>query len=304
MASTVVLIGGGPVGCVIICNTHRAARGGVREASPSLVYGAALLMRLGASTPSRVQIPEPPLPSYGPGRCSGRDRRIDARVRPLGVRPTSPSGVAVPPPSPESGGSSLPRSLAAGGSTSCSHRHTQPVARASARWSAVGVEHMPRPGDRVLAVHGSACRRPVLATGRPWPPQPPGGLSACRPAAGGARPCPRSADPVSGTRSADPAPRRPGPNALWPYAHPGAALFAQSELIHFRPPAQTPRPGPATPPITPQYSISTRPPGHVMLSPQRRTGPQTAGARSSTDRAFDYGSKGCRFESCRARSSS
>src|SRR5829696_4386345 len=30
------------------------------EASPSPVYGAALLMRLGASTPSRVRIPEPP----------------------------------------------------------------------------------------------------------------------------------------------------------------------------------------------------------------------------------------------------
>lgn len=110
------------------------------------------------------------------------------------------------------------------------------------------------------------------------------------------------------TRQWDPV-RRPGSSAAGSerrlaYTHPGAALFAQSELIHFRPPVQTPRPGPATPPITPQYSISTRPPGHVMLSPQRRTGPRTAGARSSTDRAFDYGSKGCRFESCRARSSS
>ncbi|CAI7980250.1 hypothetical protein FRAHR75_770042 [Frankia sp. Hr75.2] len=32
-----------------------------QEASPSPVYGAALLMRLGAYTPSGVQIPEPPL---------------------------------------------------------------------------------------------------------------------------------------------------------------------------------------------------------------------------------------------------
>ena len=38
---------------------HAAAEGRL-EASPSLVYGAALLMRLGASTPSRVRIPEPP----------------------------------------------------------------------------------------------------------------------------------------------------------------------------------------------------------------------------------------------------
>ena len=47
--------------------------------------------------------------------------------------------------------------------------------------------------------------------------------------------------------------------------------------------------------------------GHVMLSPQRRPARKTAGkpsARSLTDRALDYGSRGCRFESCRARSSS
>ena len=36
------------------------ARAAVREASPSPVYGAALLMRFGTSIPSRVQIPPPP----------------------------------------------------------------------------------------------------------------------------------------------------------------------------------------------------------------------------------------------------
>ena len=40
---------------------HRTAPRVRVEDSPSPVYGAALLMRLGASTPSRVQIPPPPL---------------------------------------------------------------------------------------------------------------------------------------------------------------------------------------------------------------------------------------------------
>lgn len=37
------------------------------EASPSPVYGAALLMRFGTSIPSRVQIPPPPLEHRSPG---------------------------------------------------------------------------------------------------------------------------------------------------------------------------------------------------------------------------------------------
>ena len=53
----------------------------VLEASPSLVYGAALLMRLGASTPSRVQIPEPPLLSHGPGQLNDRGFGIPGGVR-------------------------------------------------------------------------------------------------------------------------------------------------------------------------------------------------------------------------------
>lgn len=53
--------------------------------------------------------------------------------------------------------------------------------------------------------------------------------------------------------------------------------------------------------------ISPHGAGHVMLFPQRRPARKTAGkpsARSLTDRASDYGSEGCRFESCRAHSRS
>ena len=38
-----------------------------------------------------------------------------------------------------------------------------------------------------------------------------------------------------------------------------------------------------------------------LVPPLRLSGPTGPGARSSTDRALDYGSRGCRFESCRAR---
>ena len=45
-----------------VCKVFSGGREGRREASPSLVYGAALLMRFGDNPPSRVQIPQPPLP--------------------------------------------------------------------------------------------------------------------------------------------------------------------------------------------------------------------------------------------------
>lgn len=50
-------------------------RGGVLEASPSPVYGAALLMRFGSYHPSRVQIPPPPQFIEAPVR---QDRGFDA----------------------------------------------------------------------------------------------------------------------------------------------------------------------------------------------------------------------------------
>ncbi len=58
-------------------------REGVLEASPSPVYGAALLMRFGSYHPSRVQIPPPPQFIEAPVR---QDRGFDAfrSVRPAG----------------------------------------------------------------------------------------------------------------------------------------------------------------------------------------------------------------------------
>lgn len=51
--------------------------------------------------------------------------------------------------------------------------------------------------------------------------------------------------------------------------------------------------------------ISRHGAGHVMLFSQRRRGrknPGSTSTRSLTDRASDYGSEGCRFESCRVHS--
>ncbi|EGJ76133.1 putative secreted protein [Streptomyces sp. Tu6071] len=81
-----VPIGGSPHGCVII-STHPQALARrqvwLLEASPSPVYGAALLMRFGAYPPSRVQIPPPPQHPQGPARPQdvGALRRSRARER-------------------------------------------------------------------------------------------------------------------------------------------------------------------------------------------------------------------------------
>ena len=85
---------------------------------------------------------------------------------------------------------------------------------------------------------------------------------------------------------------------------PGAPLPPRPGLLSF-PPAPHPSHPPQTaiPPAHPAspLSISSPAPPHVMLSTQRRPAPPAAKprTRSSTDRASDYGSEGCRFESCR-----
>lgn len=64
------------------------------EASPSPVYGAALLMRLGAYTPSGVQIPEPPPLAVRPvqrGQASDQAQRLNPPRFPS--LPPSPVGL-------------------------------------------------------------------------------------------------------------------------------------------------------------------------------------------------------------------
>lgn len=67
------------------------ARVGCVEASPSPVYGAALLMRFGAYPPSRVQIPPPPL-LFVQAPIS-RDRGLDAFWDVLGAGRGQPAGL-------------------------------------------------------------------------------------------------------------------------------------------------------------------------------------------------------------------
>ncbi len=86
-----------------------------------------------------------------------------------------------------------------------------------------------------------------------------------------------------------------------PSHHPGApaATPAGAPPVS-RAPTPSKRPISAGHPTSPQ-SISPPAPPHVMLSTQRRPALPAAKprTRSSTDRASDYGSEGCRFESCR-----
>lgn len=71
-------IGDSPQSCAIICTQHTArSRGPCVEASPSLVYGAALLMRFGVtpipgSNPGASALYKAPTVSYGWGFCVAR----------------------------------------------------------------------------------------------------------------------------------------------------------------------------------------------------------------------------------------